>query len=78
MMAKFYIQSGELRDVIDADDADAAAHAAVKSYIDSGGRKLGHLIVISERGFPAENGDFEGDDLLYSTQQALDAIEGER
>ena len=82
-MPKFYVESGDLLKVVDADNPIDACKKAIKISVkelmsdDSKDVDLGLLFVVSEKGFPSLREPFTIDtasETVVDTEQILDSM----
>ena len=82
-MPKFYVESGDLLKVVDADNPIDACKKAVKISVkelmsdDSKSVDLGLLFVVSQKGFPSLREPFTIDtssETIVDTEQSLDSM----
>ncbi len=67
-MPKFYISSGDFKQVVDRPDSKTAVYDAFQSLKGDSPMRLGIIVVVSERGFDS----IVDDDMIFSTLDVLE------
>lgn len=73
-MSKYYVYSGDCKDVVDTKDHVSAAIEVFRRFQDRDGGKLGLLTMVSEQGFAEEDVDLKDEDMFFLTEKILESL----